>query len=63
MVIADTRYVIAYADQPATLVVLAEQLGDGRILSTDARDFRVYRWSNRRPFENLLVRRMRGGHV
>ena len=68
MVIADTRYVIAYADQPmdladATLVVLAEQLGDGRILSTDARDFRVYRWSNRRPFENLLVRKMRGGHV
>lgn len=51
-----------YADRPmdladATLVVLAEQLGDGRILSTDARDFRVYRWRNQRPFENLLVRK------
>jgi hypothetical protein len=51
-----------YADQPmdladATLVVLAELLGDGRILSTDARDFRVYRWKNRRPFENLLLRK------
>lgn len=50
-----------YADQPmgladATIVVLAEQLDDGRILSTDTRDFRVYRWKNRRPFENLLVR-------
>jgi predicted nucleic acid-binding protein len=57
-----------YADQPmdladATLVVLAEQLGESRILSTDVRDFRVYRWKNRRPFDNILVRRMRGGHV
>jgi predicted nucleic acid-binding protein len=40
----------------ASLVILAESLGHGRILSTDARDFHSYRWKNRRPFENLLVR-------
>lgn len=39
----------------ASLVVLAEALGHGRILSTDQRDFGAYRWKNRRPFENLLV--------
>jgi predicted nucleic acid-binding protein len=49
-----------YADLPmdladASLVILAEQLGHGRILSTDQRDFRTYRWKDRRPFENLLV--------
>jgi hypothetical protein len=49
-----------YADLPmdladASLVILAEHLNDGRILSTDLRDFRTYRWKNRRPFENLLV--------
>ncbi len=49
-----------YADLPmdladASLVVLAEELGDGRILSTDARDFAGYRWKNRRPFTNLLL--------
>lgn len=48
-----------YADLPmdladASLVVLAETLGHGRILSTDQRDFRSYRWKNRHPFENLL---------
>jgi uncharacterized protein len=37
----------------ASLVVLAEELGDGRILTTDA-DFDVYRWKSRRRFENLL---------
>ena len=50
-----------YADLPmdladASLVVLAEQLGHGRILSTDQRDFRSYRWKNRHPFQNLLER-------
>lgn len=40
----------------ASLVVLAEQLGDGRILSTDNRDFGAYRWKNTKPFENLLGR-------
>ena len=49
-----------YADLPmdladASLVVLAEHMGDGRILSTDVRDFRTYRWKNRKPFTNLLL--------
>jgi predicted nucleic acid-binding protein len=49
-----------YADLPmdladASLVILAEELGSGRILSTDNRDFRTYRWKNRRPFKNLLL--------
>lgn len=49
----------AYADLPmdladASLVLLAEELGHGRILSTDGRDFRAYRWKRREPFENLL---------
>jgi predicted nucleic acid-binding protein len=49
-----------YADFPmdladASLVVLAEELDDGRILSTDARDFDGYRWKTRRPFRNLLL--------
>lgn len=39
----------------ASLVVLAEQIGSGRILSTDARDFKSYRWKQREPFENLLA--------
>jgi hypothetical protein len=49
-----------YADRPmdladASLVVLAKEIGDGRILSTDQRDFRAYRWKNRKPFRNLLL--------
>ncbi len=49
-----------YADLPmdladASLVILAETLGHGRILSTDQRDFRTYRWKNHHPFENLLL--------
>lgn len=48
-----------YADLPmdladASLVILAEHLSDGRILSTDQRDFNTYRWKNREPFENLM---------
>lgn len=48
-----------YSDLPmdladASLVLLAEHLGHGRILSTDQRDFRAYRWKQHRPFENLL---------
>ena len=39
----------------ASLVVLAEHLGHGRILSTDQRDFGTYRWKNQHPFENLLL--------
>ena len=49
-----------YRDLPmdladASLVILAEELGSGRILSTDQRDFRAYRWKNRKPSKNLLL--------
>lgn len=48
-----------YAELPmdladASLVVLAETLDDGRIISTDLRDFRAYKWKSRHPFRNLL---------
>jgi uncharacterized protein len=48
-----------YRDLPmdladASLVILAEDRGSGDILSTDQRDFGVYRWKNRKPFRNLL---------
>ena len=48
-----------YADLPmdfadASLVLLAEHLGHGKILSTDKRDFHTYRWKNTQPFSNLL---------
>jgi uncharacterized protein len=48
-----------YSDLPmdladASLVILAEHLGHGRILSADQRDFNTYRWKNREPFENLM---------
>ena len=39
----------------ASMVILAEELGHGRILSTDQRDFSTYRWKNHEPFENLLL--------
>jgi predicted nucleic acid-binding protein len=39
----------------ASLVILAEDLGEGRILSTDLRDFSGYRWKNTHPFTNLLL--------
>jgi predicted nucleic acid-binding protein len=49
-----------YANLPmdfadASLVVLAENLGHGRILTSDRRDFNIYRWNNTNPFENLLI--------
>ncbi|MEJ6480081.1 PIN domain-containing protein [Nostoc punctiforme UO1] len=49
-----------YADLPmdmadASLVVLAEHLGHGRILTLDQRDFNTYRWNNSNPFNNLLL--------
>ncbi len=49
-----------YTDLPmdfadASLVLLAENLGHGRILSTDKRDFHTYRWKNTQPFSNLLL--------
>jgi predicted nucleic acid-binding protein len=40
----------------ASLVILAEQLGTGRISSTDRRDLGAYRWKERKPFKHLLVR-------
>lgn len=54
------RYMKKYADLPmdladASLIILAEHLGHGRILSTDQRDFRTYRWKQRKPFENLML--------
>lgn len=39
----------------ASLVIAAEQLGAGRILSTDRRNFGAYLWKNRKPFQNLLA--------
>lgn len=49
-----------YANLPmdladASLVLLAEHLGHGRILTTDERDFGSYRWKSRKPFSNLLA--------
>jgi predicted nucleic acid-binding protein len=53
------RLLRRYANLPmdladASLVLLAEHLGHGRILSTDMRDFGAYRWKTRKPFKNLL---------
>lgn len=49
-----------YGDLPmdmadASLVVLAEHLKHGRILTVDRRDFSVYRWNDRYPFVNQLL--------
>lgn len=49
----------SYHDLPmdytdASLVILAEHLGNGRIFSTDNHDFAAYRWKNHNPFQNLL---------
>lgn len=54
-----SELMLRYAKLPmdladASLVIAAEQLGSGRILSTDLRDFGAYRWKNRKPFHNLL---------
>jgi len=48
-----------YANLPmdladASLVVLAEEMNDNRILTTDFRDFSVYRWDNNQAFKVLL---------
>ncbi|NJM43636.1 MAG: PIN domain-containing protein [Brachymonas sp.] len=39
----------------ASLVLLAEHLGSGRILTTDQRDFGAYRWKNRKPFVDVMA--------
>ena len=38
----------------ASLVILAEELGHGNIVSTDHRDFKTYRFKDHSPFRNLL---------
>jgi uncharacterized protein len=38
----------------ASLVLLAEHVGSGRILTTDAREFGAYRWKARQPFEDVM---------
>lgn len=38
----------------ASLIILAEELGHGDIISTDYRDFNTYRWKNHKPFNNLF---------
>lgn len=55
-----SRLMQQYASLPmdladASLVILAEHLGHGRILSVDQRDFNAYRWKNTQPFQNLLL--------
>jgi predicted nucleic acid-binding protein len=39
----------------ASLVVLAENLGHGRILTSDRRDFSIYRWQDNNTFKNLFL--------
>jgi uncharacterized protein len=48
-----------YANLPmdladASLVVLAEEIKENRILTTDVRDFTIYRWHNNKTFDLLL---------
>ncbi len=48
-----------YANLPidltdASLVVAATELGKGRILSTDQRDFETYRWKDAQPGEEFI---------
>ena len=55
-----------YANLPmdladASLVLAATELGEGRILSTDQRDFSAYRWKDTEPFHNLLHATATGG--
>jgi uncharacterized protein len=39
----------------ASMVLLAEHLGHGRILTVDERDFGVYRWKSQKPFVDLMA--------
>lgn len=50
---------LKYQDLPmdladASLVILADELNSGEIVSTDQRYFKTYRWKNHQPFRNLL---------
>ena len=49
-----------YADLPmdladASLVVVAEELDDVRILTNDQRDFNIYRFHTVKVFNNVLL--------
>ena len=49
-----------YANLPmdladGSLVLLAEHLGHGNILTTDRRDFGAYRWKSQNPFNDLMM--------
>jgi hypothetical protein len=49
-----------YADLPmdladASLVVVAEELDEARILTTDQRDFNIYRFHTVKVFNNILL--------
>lgn len=51
---------LKYKDLPmdladASLVILANEMNSGDIVSTDQRDFKTYRWKNHAPFHNLLL--------
>lgn len=53
------KLLIKYEELPmdladASLVILAEELKHGDIVSTDSRDFQTYRWKNHQPFNNLF---------
>lgn len=48
-----------YAELPmdladASLVILAEEINENKILTTDFRDFSVYRWDNNQAFNVIL---------
>ena len=50
---------IKYSDLPmdladASLVVLAETINENRILTTDFRDFSIYRWQDNKEFRILF---------
>jgi predicted nucleic acid-binding protein len=54
-----SKLMAQYRDLPmdladASLVLLANHLNEGDILSTDCREFKTYRWKNHRPFHNLF---------
>jgi len=50
------RYVSLPMDlADGSLILLAEHLGHGRILTTDERDFGAYRFKSREPFVNLMA--------
>jgi uncharacterized protein len=55
-----SQLMLKYANLPmdladASLIILAEHLGHGRLLSVDQRDFNASRWTSTQPFQNLLL--------